>query len=200
MTPTSSNISFVNNKDWMGNVTLLDFLSGPGKQARVSTMLSRERCVMSSSAPKYAETLRSVKTRLESKSGISFTEFSYQLLQAYDFYHLHKHHDCSIQLGGSDQWGNIQSGIDLIRKERLHVTENVEVTEDPDAESPAYGVTLPLLTTSSGEKFGKSAGNALWLDPSLTSPLHLYQVSRFHRIYCLVHELTASPVLPAVRR
>lgn len=119
--------------------------------------------------------IRSVKSRLESKSGISFTEFSYQLLQAYDFYHLHKHHDCSIQLGGSDQWGNIQSGIELIRKDRSPTLEEAEPSEE--AESPAYGLTLPLLTTASGEKFGKSAGNALWLDPNMTSPMHLYQVT-----------------------
>lgn len=125
----------------------------------------------------------SVKSRLGSEAGISFTEFSYQLLQAYDFYHLHKHKGCSLQIGGSDQWGNIQSGIEMIRREAL---SDAELAEDGEQESskteesltqPAYGLTLPLLTTASGEKFGKSAGNAVWLDASLTSPFELYQVS-----------------------
>jgi tyrosyl-tRNA synthetase len=117
---------------------------------------------------------------LNSESGISFTEFSYQLLQAYDFYHLHKHSSCTLQIGGSDQWGNIQSGIEMIRREGLSQEQLAKETADTVAskgKEPAFGLTLPLLTTSSGEKFGKSAGNAVWLDPEMTSPFEFYQVS-----------------------
>ena len=115
--------------------------------------------------------LPSVRARLESQQGLSFTEFTYQLLQAYDFYHLHKHHNCSIQVGGSDQWGNILAGLELIGR----------YEPQPGAsaiETSAYGLTTPLLTTSTGEKFGKSAGNAVWLDPKLTSVFEFYQVCR----------------------
>ena len=104
----------------------------------------------------------SVKSRLDSEQGISFTEFSYQLLQAYDFAYLHRNHGCRVQLGGSDQWGNIVAGIDLIKKRST-------------AEEEAFGLTLPLLLTESGEKFGKSAGNAVWLDQRKTTPYELYQ-------------------------
>lgn len=117
---------------------------------------------------------------MNSESGISFTEFSYQLLQAYDFYHLHKYSSCTLQIGGSDQWGNIQSGIEMIRREGLSQEQLVKETADTVAskgKEPAFGLTLPLLTTSSGEKFGKSAGNAVWLDPEMTSPFEFYQVS-----------------------
>ncbi|KAK9899367.1 tyrosyl-tRNA synthetase [Cystobasidium minutum MCA 4210] len=161
----SSNVKFLNNHDWLGKMSLLDFLGGPGKRARVSTMLARE----------------SVKNRLHSSSGISFTEFSYQLLQGYDFYHLHKHHNCTMQIGGSDQYGNIQSGIDMIRREALSDEDFRQSLLEGKEESltkeqtSAFGITLPLLTTSTGEKFGKSAGNAVWLDPEQTSPFELYQ-------------------------
>ncbi|GAA6005521.1 hypothetical protein JCM11491_003671 [Sporobolomyces phaffii] len=141
-----------NNMSWIGGMSLLEFLSKVGKMARVSTMLSRE----------------SVKSRLDSTSGISFTEFSYQLLQAYDFLTLHRLHNCTIQLGGSDQLGNIVSGVDMIRRSKLE-------DEGKEVDDPAFGVTFPLLTTASGEKFGKSAGNAIWLDPKMTSPFDLYQ-------------------------
>ncbi|GAA5830727.1 hypothetical protein JCM3766R1_003405 [Sporobolomyces carnicolor] len=143
-----------NNMSWIGGMSLLDFLSKIGKMARVSTMLSRE----------------SVKSRLDSSSGISFTEFSYQLLQAYDFLTLHKRHNCTIQLGGSDQLGNIASGIDMIRRSKFGDEDEAKGVDDP-----AFGLTFPLLTTSSGEKFGKSAGNAVWLDPRMTSPFDVYQ-------------------------
>ncbi|KDE07678.1 hypothetical protein MVLG_02138 [Microbotryum lychnidis-dioicae p1A1 Lamole] len=158
-----------NNLDWLGGMGLLQFLSSVGKMARISTMLSRE----------------SVKSRLESSSGLSFTEFSYQLLQAFDFLTLHQRHNCTIQLGGSDQLGNIMSGIEMIRKNQLQAhtlsvdatppTTDVEPRVGGDHEDPAYGITMPLLTTASGEKFGKSAGNAIWLDPGMTSPFELYQ-------------------------
>jgi len=101
---------------------------------------------------------------MNSEDGISFTEFAYQLLQAYDFYHLFKTYSCKIQIGGSDQWGNILAGCDLIKRK----------TGQKDA--PVFGVTVPLVTTSQGEKFGKSAGNAIWLDESKCSVFDFYQV------------------------
>ncbi|KAG1150175.1 hypothetical protein G6F37_011263 [Rhizopus arrhizus] len=145
----------LNNYDWFSSMTALEFLSDIGRFARVNTMLAKE----------------SVKSRIESTQGISFTEFSYQLLQAYDFYYLHKNHACRIQLGGNDQWGNITAGIDLIsRKRSMEEEEQLE-----DMESRAFGITIPLLLTSTGEKFGKSAGNAVWLDESMTSIFDFYQ-------------------------
>lgn len=109
----------------------------------------------------------SVQARLESKQGISFTEFTYQLLQAYDFQHLHDKFGCDVQIGGSDQWGNILAGIDLIRR----------TNSDGEEEAlEVFGLTTPILTTVSGEKIGKSAGNAIWLDPELTSVFDFYQV------------------------
>jgi tyrosyl-tRNA synthetase len=123
----------------------------------------------------------SVKNRLSSESGISFTEFSYQLLQAYDFHHLHSERGCTIQIGGSDQWGNIVAGIDLIKSlNKGGATATVQegqVKEDEGKEAQAYGMTIPLLTTSNGEKFGKSAGNAVWLDEGRTGISDFYQVS-----------------------
>ncbi|PSR81174.1 hypothetical protein PHLCEN_2v6509 [Hermanssonia centrifuga] len=113
--------------------------------------------------------LLDVQIRLNSQQGISFTEFTYQLLQAYDFYTLHKDHSCTIQLGGSDQWGNILAGIDLINK------LNPDVASDGSHIDKVFGITMPLLTTPSGEKFGKSAGNAVALDDSITSVFDFYQ-------------------------
>ncbi|KDQ28134.1 hypothetical protein PLEOSDRAFT_1083989 [Pleurotus ostreatus PC15] len=140
-----------NNIQWYEGVSFLDFLRNVGVHARVNTMINRE----------------SVQARMNSQQGISFTEFTYQLLQAYDFYHLHMYHGCSIQLGGSDQWGNILAGLDLIQK-----LEPDRVKGDG---RDAFGITTPLLTTSSGDKFGKSAGNAVWLDPRKTPPFDFYQ-------------------------
>ncbi|KAF7720823.1 tyrosyl-tRNA synthetase [Apophysomyces ossiformis] len=139
----------LNNYDWFSNMTALDFLGNIGRYARVNTMLAKE----------------SVKSRMESTQGISFTEFSYQLLQAYDFSYLYDNHGCRIQLGGSDQWGNITAGIDMIG--RKGAPEGLE--------NKAFGITIPLLLTSSGEKFGKSAGNAVWLNKSMTSIFDFYQ-------------------------
>ncbi|KAG8746993.1 tyrosyl-tRNA synthetase [Ceratobasidium sp. 414] len=139
----------LDNLSWTSQITLLDFLRDVGKHAKVNVMTTRD----------------SVKSRLESSQGISFTEFSYQLLQAHDFFHLYTHHGCRLQIGGADQWGNIVAGTDLIK--RRH-----EGTSEPE---PAYGLTVPLLTTPSGEKFGKSAGNAVWLDSGMTSVLDFYQ-------------------------
>ncbi|PAV19006.1 tyrosine-trna ligase [Pyrrhoderma noxium] len=136
-----------NNVEWLGSLSLMEFLTKVGRYARVPAMISRD----------------SVKIRMESKQGISFTEFTYQLLQAYDFYHLYHSRGCTIQLGGQDQWGNIVSGIDLV--DRTRGKDSPEV----------HGITTPLLTTASGAKFGKSEGNAVWLDKQLTSVLDFYQ-------------------------
>ncbi|KAJ0390562.1 hypothetical protein P43SY_012142 [Pythium insidiosum] len=134
----------LNNADWHSRMSAVDWMRDIGRHFRVNTMLTRE----------------SVKKRLDTEQGISFLEFSYQLFQAYDFLHLHRHHHCVAQLGGSDQWGNIVSGTELIRK---------SIGKD------AFGVTLSLLTTASGEKYGKSAGNAVWLDANKTSVFDFYQ-------------------------
>ncbi|KAF9471598.1 tyrosine-tRNA ligase [Pholiota conissans] len=142
----------VNNLNWHGSFGLLDFLQKIGVHVRVNTMLNRE----------------SVSARLSAQQGLSFTEFTYQLLQAYDFYHLNKHYGCTIQVGGSDQWGNIVAGLELIGK------LNAPTSRD-ESSWTAFGITTPLLTTSTGEKFGKSAGNAVWLDSTLTSVFDFYQ-------------------------
>lgn len=123
----------------------------------------------------------SVKTRLASGSGMSFGEFSYPILQAWDWWTLFKH-GCQVQVGGSDQYGNILFGMDAVKT----ISRNTVMQEDHnnlenDLDRP-YGITTPLLTTSSGEKFGKSAGNAIWLDKDITNPFLLYQVSR-SRLY-----------------
>jgi len=135
----------VNNYDWMGRFGYLEFLRDVGKHFPVNVMLAKD----------------SVKSRLErSDSGLSYTEFSYMLLQAYDFVHLHQHYDCEIQVGGSDQWGNITAGIDLAR--RLDGAQ-------------LYGMTCPLLTKSDGTKMGKTESGALWLAAERTSPYRFYQ-------------------------
>lgn len=143
----------MSNLQWHQSITMLDFLRHVGLHARVNTMLNRE----------------SVRSRLDSQQGLSFTEFAYQLLQAFDFYYLYENFGCTIQIGGSDQWGNILAGLELI--DRLRPTpENSE-----ELKIPAFGITTPLLTTASGQKFGKSAGNAIWLNPALTPVFDFYQ-------------------------
>jgi len=132
----------LNNADWLVEQRLVAFLRDVGKHFSVNVMMQKE----------------SVKARLD--AGISYTEFSYMLLQAYDFLHLYRKQQCTIQVGGSDQWGNITAGIDLIRR--------VESGE-------AHGLVAPLFTTASGAKFGKTEAGAVWLDPALTSPYKLYQ-------------------------
>ncbi|TMW55814.1 hypothetical protein Poli38472_008462 [Pythium oligandrum] len=134
----------LNNAEWHTKMNAVEWLRDIGRYFRVSTMMSRE----------------SVQKRLQSEQGISFLEFSYQLFQAYDFLHLHRNHHCVAQIGGSDQWGNILSGIELVRK---------------SAGEEVYGTTLTLLTTAAGEKYGKSAGNAIWLDSEKTSVFDFYQ-------------------------
>ncbi len=134
----------VDNADWTAPLSFLDFLRDVGKFFPLNAMLAKD----------------SVKSRMGSDNGISYTEFSYQLLQAYDFFHLRKVFNCELQIGGSDQWGNITAGTDFIRK-RLSV--------------PAWGWTFPLITKADGTKFGKTEGGAVWLDPKKTSPYKLYQ-------------------------
>ena len=134
----------VNNYDWTHNLDILTFLRYYGKFFNVNYMINKE----------------TVKARLD--SGISYTEFSYQILQALDFEHLYKEYNCQLQVGGQDQWGNITGGLELIRK--IHGDE-----------AKAYGVTVPLVLKSDGTKFGKSEGGAVWLNPEKTSPYHFYQ-------------------------
>ncbi|KAF8326670.1 uncharacterized protein EI90DRAFT_2929729 [Cantharellus anzutake] len=149
---------FLNNLEWLGGMGLLDFLRLAGKRATVSVMMAKD----------------SVKSRLRSEHGISFTEFSYQLLQAYDYYVLHRDYGCTLQIGGSDQWGNITAGLELIRRIRGE-SLNGGPSDALQGRGSAYGMTTPLLLTASGEKFGKSSGNAVWLDPELTSVFDFYQ-------------------------
>ena len=132
----------VNNYDWFKDMSFLEFIRDVGKHITVNYMMAKD----------------SVKSRLE--SGMSFTEFSYQLVQGYDFYHLNKHKECIIQLGGSDQWGNIVTGTELIRRK---------------GGGEAYAVTTPLIKKADGTKFGKTAGGSVWLDPEKTSPYEFYQ-------------------------
>lgn len=140
----TENFEIVNNAEWLGKLNLIDFLRDYGKFFQINNMLNKDV----------------VASRLE--NGISFTEFTYQILQAIDFYHLNKDHGVQLQIGGSDQWGNITAGIDLIHK-----------LEGQDRK--AFGLTIPLMLKADGTKFGKSAGGAVWLDPEKTSPYEFYQ-------------------------
>ncbi|HWL26190.1 MAG TPA: tyrosine--tRNA ligase [Ureibacillus sp.] len=134
----------VNNYDWVGKMSIIDFLRDYGKLVNVNYMLAKD----------------TIASRLD--TGISFTEFSYTLIQGLDFNHLYNHYDVRIQVGGSDQWGNITTGLEVIRK-----------THDEDAK--AYGITIPLVTKADGTKFGKTAGGAVWLDADKTTPYEFYQ-------------------------
>ena len=140
----SGHVTFVNNFDWLSQFNLLDFLRDYGKEFNVNTMIRKDV----------------VASRLE--NGISFTEFTYQILQSIDFLTLYRDHDVQLQIGGSDQWGNITVGIDLIHKK-----------EGQDAK--VFGLTIPLMLKADGTKFGKTAGGAVWLDPKKTSPYEFYQ-------------------------
>ena len=153
----------VNNYDWFKNWSFLDFIRDVGKHITVSYMMSKD----------------SVRNRLES-GGISFTEFTYQLVQGYDFLHLYKNEGCKLQMGGSDQWGNITTGTELIRRM---------------AGGEGFALTAPLITKADGTKFGKSEGGNVWLDPARTSPYKFYQfwlnasdadVSTYIRIFTLM--------------
>ncbi|MDF7682171.1 tyrosine--tRNA ligase [Lactobacillus sp. ESL0679] len=140
----TENFEIVNNAEWLDKMTLIDFLRDYGKHFQVNNMLNKDV----------------VASRLE--NGISFTEFSYQILQAIDFNELNKNHGVQMQIGGSDQWGNITAGIDLIHKLQ-------------GSDRQAFGLTIPLMLKADGTKFGKSAGGAVWLDPEKTSPYEFYQ-------------------------
>ena len=137
------NIKFVNNGDWLGKMSMIEFLRDYGKLINVNYMLAKD----------------SVSSRLE--NGLSFTEFSYTLLQGIDYAYLNEHYGVKMQLGGSDQWGNITTGLEIMRKLRGDVE--------------AYGFTIPLMLKSDGTKFGKSTGGAVWLDPEKTTPYEFYQ-------------------------
>ena len=134
----------VNNADWIGAFSFVEFLRDVGKHFRIGEMMAKE----------------SVRKRLQSEAGMSFTEFSYQLLQSYDFVHLAREHNCLLQVGGDDQWGNITAGIELNRK--LDTRK-------------VYGLTSPLITTANGQKFGKTEAGTIWLDAQRTSPYEFYQ-------------------------
>ncbi len=160
--------AMVNNYDWMSQFTFLDFIRDVGKHITVNYMMSKD----------------SVKRRLEDGNGLSFTEFSYQLIQGYDFYHLWKNQNCSIQLGGSDQWGNIVTGTELIRRM---------------GGGSAFALTVPLITKADGTKFGKTEGGSVWLDPEKTSPYAFYQfwlnvsdedASKYIRIFTVLDQAT----------
>jgi len=165
-TEADNPVTIVNNYDWFKDMNVLDFLRDVGKHLTVSYMLAKD----------------SVKSRLE--KGISFTEFTYQLVQGYDFYHLYKNHDCKIQFGGSDQWGNIVAGTELIRRM---------------AGGEGFAFTCPLITKADGTKFGKTASGAIWLDPAKTSYYQFYQfwvnatdedAKKYIRVFTLLDEET----------
>ncbi len=141
---TANPACIINNADWLAPITMMEFLRDVGKYFTVNNLLAKE----------------AIKRRLETDEGISFTEFSYPLLQAYDYLVLHDRHGCTLQMGGSDQWGNIVAGIDLIRRLRS---------------ARAHGLVFPLVTTTAGVKFGNTEAGAVWLDPNLTSPYRFYQ-------------------------
>ncbi len=134
----------LNNGDWLLNLSMMDFLRDVGKHFTVNYMIAKE----------------SVKSRIEREDGISYTEFSYMLLQGYDFMHLNEHHNCTVQAGGSDQWGNITTGMELVRRMRGKKT---------------HGLVFPLITKADGTKFGKTESGTIWLDPKKTSPYRFYQ-------------------------
>lgn len=144
VTEGDNQVRMVNNYDWTHKINVIDFLRDFGKNFSINTMLAKDV----------------VSSRLD--SGISYTEFSYQILQSLDFLHLYNHEDVQLQIGGSDQWGNITSGLDLIRKKE-------------GAEAKAFGLTIPLMLKADGTKFGKTAGGAVWLDPNKTTPFEFYQ-------------------------
>jgi tyrosyl-tRNA synthetase len=165
---TENKAELVNNYDWMSKFSFLEFIRDVGKHITVNYMMAKD----------------SVKRRLEDGNGLSFTEFSYQLIQGYDFYHLWKNNNCTVQLGGSDQWGNIVTGTELIRRM---------------GGGPAYALTVPLITKADGSKFGKTESGSVWLDPEKTSPYAFYQfwmnvsdedASKYIRIFTVLDQKT----------
>ena len=163
----------VNNYDWFRNISFLDFIRDVGKHISVNYMMAKD----------------SVKKRLEGENGMSFTEFTYQLVQGYDFYWLYQHKNCKLQFGGSDQWGNIVTGTELIRRK---------------AGGEAFAFTCPLLTKSDGSKFGKTEKGNIWLDPAKTSPYTFYQfwlntadadAERFLKVFTFLSEKEISDLV-----
>ena len=150
--PTLPTFKFVNNNDWLKNLKYIDFLRNIGKHFSINKML----------------TFDSVKIRLDRQQPLSFLEFNYMILQSYDFYELHKNYNCLLQIGGSDQWGNIVNGVDLTR--RIAATDS-KITD-------VFGLTTPLLTTSDGQKMGKTADGAIWLDNQMLSSFDYFQYFR----------------------
>lgn len=180
---TDNSAKLINNADWLRSTYLLDFLRDVGKHFTVNNMIKRE----------------AVQSRMAREDGISYTEFSYQLLQAFDYLVLYEREGCTFQSGGSDQWGNILSGVDLIR--RVHGTT-------PDGSLRAHGIVFPLITDSAGAKFGKSLGGAPALDADEFSPYQLYQfffnkedvdVIRYLKIYTWLGPEEIQPLEEAVR-
>jgi tyrosyl-tRNA synthetase len=165
---SANKAELVNNYDWISKFSFLDFIRDVGKHITVNYMMSKD----------------SVKRRLEDGNGLSFTEFTYQLIQGYDFYHLWKNENCTVQLGGSDQWGNIVTGTELIRRM---------------GGGSAYALTVPLITKADGTKFGKTESGSVWLDPEKTSPYAFYQfwlnvsdedASKYIRIFTILDQTT----------
>ena len=172
-TPNAAKL--VNNYDWMSSFSLIDFARDIGKHLTVNYMMSKD----------------SVKKRLgsDAKEGMSFTEFSYQLIQGYDFLHLYEHHNCLLQMGGSDQWGNITTGTELVRRK---------------AGGKAYALTCPLITKADGTKFGKTEGGNVWLDKTKTSPYKFYQywlntsdedAERYIKIFTFLDQKTITDLI-----
>jgi len=165
---TENKAELVNNYDWMSKFSFLEFIRDVGKHITVNYMMAKD----------------SVKRRLKDGNGLSFTEFSYQLIQGYDFYHLWKNNNCTVQLGGSDQWGNIVTGTELIRRM---------------GGGSAYALTVPLITKADGSKFGKTESGSVWLDSEKTSPYAFYQfwmnvsdedASKYIRIFTVLNQKT----------
>lgn len=154
----------VNNQDWLSRISMLEFMAIVGKHSKVTAMLAKD----------------SIKSRLDQAESLSYQEFSYQLFQAYDYLHLYNNFDCRVQLGGSDQWGNITSGISLIRK-TTPVAPDIQADglETSKELRFASGVTVPLILNEAGAKFGKTeSGECIWLDPTLTTPFRFHQYFR----------------------
>ncbi|PIR83612.1 tyrosine--tRNA ligase [Candidatus Kaiserbacteria bacterium CG10_big_fil_rev_8_21_14_0_10_51_14] len=172
-------IEVVNNADWLEKLTLIEFLRDIGKYFTVNNLVKKD----------------AISARMKSEEGISFTEFSYPLLQAYDFWHLFTEHGCDVQIGGSDQWGNIISGVELIRRKEKR---------------DAYALTIPIIADkATGKKFGKSEGNAIWLDPAMTSPYAFFQfwlgtsdesVVDYLKIFTLLADMEISAAMELHRR
>ncbi len=169
----SNAAEMVNNYDWFNNITFLDFIRDVGKHISVNYMMAKD----------------SVKKRLEGENGMSFTEFTYQLVQGYDFYWLYENKNCKLQFGGSDQWGNIVTGTELIRRK---------------AGGEAFAFTCPLLTKSDGSKFGKTEKGNIWLDPAKTSPYSFYQfwlntadadAERFLKVFTFLSEKEINEII-----